>query len=478
MTILFCRLLTEEASSSFERVLRSELFESPFKRSRQNSADSTRSPFTNATNVPSGSPARLRSTSQPSTLFSFSSPARKTPLSRAQAGTILQDQAFNASPLSVETQNELSRPKSASRVVEQLPYAVLDAPYIQDDYYTQPLAWSSSQNILAVALGSSVYTWKPGKKQGEPREVACIRNYGYLGRNVVTSIRWVSDDTISVGTSKGFIDFVDVTRQQLVRRLSCHEARIGALDLSPSRILTSGSADKTIKHHDSRMPYSVASEVKVHKGQVCGLKWSSNGELASGGNDDKLFIMKGVATVCQSSFTLSTSDPTLLIMPTLQKPLYSLSHVHNAAVKALDWSPHQPHLLCSGGGARDGTIRFWSSRTGEEALDKVDIGSQICQVIWSRNSDEIVSSHGFGWNSPENRLFVWKINSSAPTTQCVASLSGHSYRVLHLALSPDGKSVVSGSGDETLRLWKVFPRVPKTQYKPRRSSLDPTSLIR
>lgn len=39
----------------------------------------------------------------------------------------------------------------------------------------------------------------------------------------------------------------------------------------------------------------------------------------------------------------------------------------------------------------------------------------------------------------------------------IASLSGHSFRVLYLAMSPDGKTIVTGAGDETLRFWNVFP---------------------
>jgi cell division cycle protein 20 (cofactor of APC complex) len=38
----------------------------------------------------------------------------------------------------------------------------------------------------------------------------------------------------------------------------------------------------------------------------------------------------------------------------------------------------------------------------------------------------------------------------------ITDLKGHSCRVLHMALSPDGTKVVSAAADETLRFWKVF----------------------
>ena len=38
----------------------------------------------------------------------------------------------------------------------------------------------------------------------------------------------------------------------------------------------------------------------------------------------------------------------------------------------------------------------------------------------------------------------------------IADLRGHTSRVLHLALNPDGTTVASAAADETLRFWKVF----------------------
>lgn len=42
--------------------------------------------------------------------------------------------------------------------------------------------------------------------------------------------------------------------------------------------------------------------------------------------------------------------------------------------------------------------------------------------------------------------------------QPLAKLLGHQQRVLYLAMSPDGESIVTGSGDETLRFWNIFAK--------------------
>ena len=37
-----------------------------------------------------------------------------------------------------------------------------------------------------------------------------------------------------------------------------------------------------------------------------------------------------------------------------------------------------------------------------------------------------------------------------------SELTGHTARVLHMAQSPDGTTVVSAAADETLRFWKIL----------------------
>lgn len=46
-----------------------------------------------------------------------------------------------------------------------------------------------------------------------------------------------------------------------------------------------------------------------------------------------------------------------------------------------------------------------------------------------------------------------------------ATLAGHTCRVLYLAMSPDGETIVTGAGDETLRFWHAFPKAKSTEKK-------------
>jgi cell division cycle 20-like protein 1 (cofactor of APC complex) len=59
--------------------------------------------------------------------------------------------------------------------------------------------------------------------------------------------------------------------------------------------------------------------------------------------------------------------------------------------------------------------------------------------------------------------------------QQVVSLTGHTYRVLYLAMSPDGSTIVTGAGDETLRFWNAFKKKERTGGL---LSMDSHSVIR
>lgn len=44
------------------------------------------------------------------------------------------------------------------RKISKIPFKVLDAPELQDDFYLNLVDWSS-QNVLSVGLGTCVYLW-------------------------------------------------------------------------------------------------------------------------------------------------------------------------------------------------------------------------------------------------------------------------------------------------------------------------------
>ncbi|MED6167619.1 Protein FIZZY-RELATED 3 [Stylosanthes scabra] len=260
---------------------------------------------------------------------------------------------------------------------------------------------------------------KPSRKVPKtPHKVTKLCDLG--AQDGVCSIQWTREGCyISIGTCLGQVQIWDGTRCKRIRTMGGHQTRTGVLAWN-SCILASGSRDRNILQHDMRVSNDYISRLVGHKSEVCGLKWSSDDrQLASGGNDNQLLVWN------QRS----------------QQPVLRLTE-HTAAVKAIAWSPHQSNLLASGGGTTDRCIRFWNTSNGHQ-LNCIDSRSQVCNLAWSKNVNELVSTHGY----LQNQITVWKYPSLAK----VATLTGHSMRVLYLAMSPDGQTIVTGAGDETLR---------------------------
>ncbi|KAL2453729.1 Cell division cycle 20.1 [Abeliophyllum distichum] len=334
-----------------------------------------------------------------------------------------------------------AKPSKPRRHIPQTSERTLDAPDIVDDYYLNLLDWGSS-NVLSIALGNTVYMWDASN--GATSELVTIDEEN----GPVTSVKWAPDGRhIAVGLNNSEVQLWDSTANRLLRTLKGgHESRVGALDWN-NHILTTGGMDGQIINNDVRVRAHIVETYRGHHQDVCGLKWSASGQqLASGGNDNLLHIWdRSIA---------SSNSPT--------QWLHRLEE-HTAAVKALAWCPFQGNLLASGGGGGDRCIKFWNTHTGA-CLNSVDTGSQVCALLWNKNERELLSSHGF----TQNQLTLWKY----PSMVKIAELTGHTSRVLFMVQSPDGCTVASAAGDETLRFWNVFgtPEVakpaPKTNSEP------------
>eukprot|EP00730_Choanoeca_flexa_P011517 TRINITY_DN26978_c0_g1_i1.p1 TRINITY_DN26978_c0_g1~~TRINITY_DN26978_c0_g1_i1.p1 ORF type:complete len:446 (+),score=139.86 TRINITY_DN26978_c0_g1_i1:76-1413(+) len=316
--------------------------------------------------------------------------------------------------------------KKSTRVIPNAPDRVLDAPEMRPDFYLNLLDWGSN-NMIAVALDTAVYLWNAST--GETMELCHTSTPG----DYISSVRWAGDGThIAVSTADAKMQIWDATTQSKLRTMTGHSGRVGCMDWN-EHILSSGSASGLIMNSDVRIASHTVGTLQGHSQEVCGLKWSPDGKLlASGGNDNLVNIWTAAG---EQRHTLTD---------------------HQAAVKALDWCPWQSNLLASGGGTADRHIRFWNTTTGN-CLNSIDTESQVSSLIWNEEHKEIVSGHGFA----NNQLSIWKYPSLAK----VAELTGHTDRVLSMAVSPDGQAVASAAGDETLRIWKCFASDAKKAKK-------------
>ncbi|KAL4071327.1 WD40-repeat-containing domain protein, partial [Scleroderma yunnanense] len=482
--------LKEQANAIFTSILHTEVTPPSPHRSTSPSRPSSMAPST---------PTRRR-------IFHYTSPSSgpPTPTRRLDAPT---DEAYSMSPVRASSRQLLESPRRQPRAVCKTPYRVLDAPDLADDFYLNLVDWSST-NVLGVGLGACVYLWT-----AHNAAVAKLCDLSSIGDSI-SSVAWVQKGTtLAVGTLSGRLHIYDApTLTQLRSYSPAHTQRIGALSWN-AHVLSSGSRDRMVHHRDLREPGNRPfRRCTGHRQEVCGLRWStgtgntgggSSGDssagglgpgfgvhtagamLASGGNDNKVCIWDlrgskrssanpgaiiGVGGSSPAGNTRARSGSTSTSEDGGDVPLWKF-HEHTAAVKALAWDPHVSGVLATGGGTQDKHIRFWNTYNGS-MLNELDTGSQVCNLIWSLTSHELVSTHGFSSTTAQNQICIWRY----PSLSMVAALTGHTHRVLYLAMSPEGETIVTGAGDETLRFWNAFPRKESSERK--ESQLDWGRLIR
>ncbi|MGH0161027.1 UNVERIFIED_CONTAM: hypothetical protein FKN15_040360 [Acipenser sinensis] len=329
--------------------------------------------------------------------------------------------------------------KKTTRYMSSVPDKILDAPEIRNDFYLNLIDWSS-QNHVAVALHNNVYLWNAAT--GDIVLLMQVESEEHI-----SSVSWIKEGNfLAVGVSDAKVQLWDVESQKRLRNMASHTSRVASLSWN-NHVLSSGARSGHIHHHDVRVAEHHIATLSGHSQEVCGLKWSPDGKyLASGANDNLVYVWPNVQ---------ESRDST---------PVHCFTQ-HQGAVKALAWCPWQTNILASGGGTSDRHIRIWNVSSGS-CLSSLDTESQVCSLVFAPNYKELVSGHGYA----QNQLVLWKY----PSMVKVAELRGHQGRVLNLALSPDGSTIVSAAADETLRFWKCCALDPA---KKERTATKSTSIV-
>ncbi|KAK2951934.1 putative APC/C activator protein CDH1 [Blattamonas nauphoetae] len=320
-----------------------------------------------------------------------------------------------------------------------------------DDYYSSILDWGQHDQI-AFALSQSLYVavnrpfphLPPQTPRGgslprneDPHVIfrynsevtvrhPAMQNMTTYANNVVTltSVSFSPNGSnIVVGASDGSLTVVDSNDGSILNTLIPHPGKItcsswagpvsaGSItaDNIDNHLVATASTDGSILiHNAATVPATLVGSLLQHVDVVCGLSWNCERTLlASGGNENIVFIwdMRGFMDGDQER--------------TDYAPIIRIEH-HHSAVRALSFSPIDPLLIATGGGATDRRICLWRLNPNSEQmtpthpnqnqtnsavlLDEVDTATQVCTLLWSQSGSEIVSSHGFNRFS----LLCWQV---------------------------------------------------------------------
>uniref|UniRef100_A0A5S6QE05 WD_REPEATS_REGION domain-containing protein n=1 Tax=Trichuris muris TaxID=70415 RepID=A0A5S6QE05_TRIMR len=335
---------------------------------------------------------------------------------------------------------QIPKGKANIRTERSVPHyaeKIFDAPNIREDFYLNVVDWSYN-HVLAVGLDQDLFvcTLRSGDIIG-----GVLKLTEYEENDYISALRFSSKvDLLAVALNSEELELWNIAQQRCVRTLSSTNNRIGSMSWNGD-ILTTGDRGGQICHHDVRLKSSIVAKYSAHEDEVCGLQWSPNGRyLASGGNDNHVQIYSDISTAA--------------------KPLLNLTE-HQAAVKAIAWSPVQSNILATGGGSDDRKIRIWNVSKGI-CLKTKDTGAQVSGLLWSGYFNELATCNGL----PSNRVVIW----TYPYLNVLKRLKEHSNRILSMVMSPCGEYILTAGADESIRVWHVFDKSGKYHFNCRSSS--------
>jgi len=248
----------------------------------------------------------------------------------------------------------------------------------------------------------------------------------------------VDGQTLLSGSDDNTIRVWDVETGQFIRSLNGHGYGVTSVAISPDRLrAASGSHDRSIKIwnlNKAQCQQTFAGKVfrlfgQGHAAAVTCVAFTPDGRTLLSGSFDRTIKSWDVASgTCTHTFT-----------------------GHRTPVTSLAISPDG---MTAVSGAWDRTLRIWDVASGQ--CRRVIAGS----FLWVFGEGHSRAIYGAAYapdgrtilsGSGDRMLKLW----DAATGNCLQTLMGHTGWITAVAFSHDGRWAASGASDRTIKLWDV-----------------------
>jgi RNA polymerase sigma factor (sigma-70 family) len=282
-------------------------------------------------------------------------------------------------------------------------------------------SWSGPLYLWEVATGKLLRTL-PG-----PRNWIHAVAFSPDGKLLASAASYADQSTDIV--------FWDAATGKQLRRLQGHSRAAVCLAFSPNgKLLASGGQDGEVRLWDTATG-KPANTWQAHRNQyVTPLAFSPDGKtLASAGHDNTLRLWEVATGKLRVRLPVSLS-----------------SHV-------LAFSP-DGRLLA--GGSHPGHVFLWDTATGRGLGNVPGHADDVRSLAFVPRGKRLLLATGCGdgtlrlFELPDSTtLLRRKAEDSVIPTAALLPMLGHQSGVFGVAVSPDGKTIATGSQDRTVRIW-------------------------
>ncbi|MCG9132646.1 PD40 domain-containing protein [Candidatus Poribacteria bacterium] len=272
---------------------------------------------------------------------------------------------------------------------------------------------------------------------------------------------------IASGSPDNTIRLWDAATGQIKNILTDHRGDVNSVVFTPDgSTLLSGSEDKTIRLWD--VATGLQKEVLTgHSASIYSIALSPDGSTLMSGSNDNAIYFWDVATgerleILRESAAgiddIAFSPDNTIIATELGRDILLWDIAtgvqkqtltgHTESVNSIVFSPDGVTLAS---GSQDDTVRVWDVTTGQIQKILTEHGGDIRTVVFSPDGGTLAGA-------TKGNIYLWDV-ATGIRKQTLAGGRNSS-----IAFSPDGRTLVSGSGDTSIRLWDVATGLQKQTF--------------